>query len=328
VSENTTYNANGNYTATVLAVSLVGNASTQIGITVSGGNTSRGWLNAYASPTYGSAPLNVTFWGNDSAGIAPTWSFGAGNATNSTTAVGWVVSFVYTSPGLYLATATVNASGTPLVWSTWINVTSATPPPPPPPPAPNVTGILIAAAVGIGGNPLAVQFVVIGSMNWSELANASWTFGDGASATGAFLNYTYPGAGFYQVNVSVSIGGGHADTASVWLAVGSGGSSGNGSNGSGSGGGSGGSGGNGGGSGGPGGNGSGNQSGNNSGGNTSNPRDPHTSGGPGTSVNDAGYAIAGLGPLGSVLVYLGLGICAGLVGTHLIRERRKGGRPN
>ncbi len=164
---------------------------------------------AAANPTSGKAALKVDFNGSGSnvpAGGSPNmyvWDFGDGYA-----AVGINVSYMYTTPGRYLARLTINDKVNPIATAT-VPIT--------------VYGSPTAAATATptsGNAPLTVVFNAAGSSDplGDELTYA-WAFGDGQTGTGPTVSHTYATNGKYTATLTVTAGGDAARTATKTLAV-------------------------------------------------------------------------------------------------------------
>ena len=116
------------------------------------------------------------------------WSFGDG-----TGASGPQASHVYTHTGLYTLTLTVTANnGLTDTASALVNV--ATP-----------TLAVMTTTPSRGYLPLSVAFDGTGSVtNWDRTLSYEWTFGDGATATGATATHVYTTPGVYNPSLKVT----------------------------------------------------------------------------------------------------------------------------
>lgn len=100
--------------------------------------------------------------------------------------------------------------------------TGGTTPPPPPPPAPvNQPPVAKISAVPLTGNaPLSVAFNGTGSTDSDgTVASYAWNFGNGATATGATVSYTYNSVGTYNTVLTVTDNAGAQSSASVSINV-------------------------------------------------------------------------------------------------------------
>ena len=154
-----------------------------------------------ATPSTGTAPLDVTFNGDNSTGTITQyhWQFGDG----SSTADGVRTTHQFTSAGEFTATLTVtddagNTSSTEYT----ITVSGGAPDNSPP-------IAVIAATSTVGDSPLSVTFDGSGSSDPDgDTLTYSWNFGDGDSKSGSAPSAThiYTNAGTYQATLTVSDG--------------------------------------------------------------------------------------------------------------------------
>lgn len=151
---------------------------------------------ADASPASGEAPLAVQFSGArsyDSDGniITYDWDFGDG-----TTGTGSPVSHTYSAAGAYTASLVVT-DNTGLQGATTVDVNVL---------AANVLPVAAISADPVSGYaPLTVSFDGSGSTDSDgTIASYAWSFGDGATATGAAVQHTFTSIGSFIVKLTVT----------------------------------------------------------------------------------------------------------------------------
>lgn len=151
-----TYNASGNYPATLTVF-----ATTRDGQTISSAATCPVdvapplSVSCEATPTSGNAPLAVSFTGTaNEAGVSWSWSFGDGG----TSATGPATSHTYNSAGNFAATVTVTAADGATASASCPQIVVQTPPPPP-----DLDCVFDApASLGVGGgNQLEIVPIVV-----------------------------------------------------------------------------------------------------------------------------------------------------------------------
>jgi len=149
-----------------------------------------------ASPTYGSAPLNVQFT-NTSTGSPESylWDFGDG-----TTATEKNPAHLYTTAGTYIVSLTVTDNGVSntVVKSGFIQVLG------------DFDAAFIASSQ-IGNVPMEVLFTDISTGNPTSWA---WNFGDGNTSAEQNPTHIYTEAGIYTVSLTISDGS-NEDTESI-----------------------------------------------------------------------------------------------------------------
>jgi len=153
-----------------------------------------------AEPTTGSAPLTVQFNGTgsfdaDGTIVSYEWSFG-----NGATATGSTAGYTYTTPGTYLATLAVTDNrGAKYSQAVWVTVSPGST-------AANRPPVASASATPqSGAAPLPVTFSAAGSWDPDgSLVSYAWTFGDGATGTGAVVGHTYSTPGIYVATLTVT----------------------------------------------------------------------------------------------------------------------------
>lgn len=158
---------------------------------------------AAATPTSGSAPLQVVFNGTASGGLPPfswSWTFGDGGTSTLENP-----SHTYTQDGLYQVVLNVTDTGGNYATSTlWITVGfSAT----------------IQASPTSGFGPLDVDFTSTVSGGTAPYTYA-WNFGDGSTSTAANPSHTFASGGKYGVVLNVTDSAAStASTAILWITV-------------------------------------------------------------------------------------------------------------
>ena len=149
---------------------------------------------ATATPVGGAIPLGVTLSETPTGGTAPytaTWMFGDGSV-----GAGASVSHSYTVNGNYEATVYVSdAGGLVGTATTAVTATGAAGAP--------LTARLVETPSS-GTPPLNVTASVSVSGGTGPYGSPSWSFGDGASASGQVAGHQYTKLGHYNVTVSVA----------------------------------------------------------------------------------------------------------------------------
>ncbi len=154
-----------------------------------------------ATPSSGTAPLDVTLNGGDSTGTITQyhWQFGDG----SSPADGIHVTHRFTSAGTYTIELTVtDDAGNTSSTEYSITVSGGSPVNSPP-------VAIIAATSTVGDSPLSVTFDGSGSSDPDgDALTYTWNFGDGGSNSGSASSAThiYTNAGTYQATLTVSDG--------------------------------------------------------------------------------------------------------------------------
>ena len=204
------YNTAGTYTVRLTVIDNEGGygATTQtIQVTARGGENIAPNASFTASPTSGAVPVAVHF---DAAGssdpdgsiVSYGWVFGDGNAGSGVTTF-----HTYHNTGTYTARLTVtdNAGATGSATQI-IQVTAA--------PIPAGPRAVLAASPTSGTAPLTVSFDGSGSSaGEGSIVLYSWSFGDGASGSGATIAHTYTSSGTYTVRLTVTDSGNATDSA-------------------------------------------------------------------------------------------------------------------
>lgn len=186
---------------------LTASASVTVSVLNSSTNSSFA-LSVSATPSFGCAPLNVSFQATATGGSSPynyAWTFGDG-----TTGRGNPVSHTYASSGAFTATVTASDSSGQTAWaSTLISVNSTCGGGGGGGGGNNSTALEvgISADPAYGPAPLPVSFVASASGGQAPFTYA-WSFGDGSTGTSARADHTYSAAGNYVATVTVTDAGG------------------------------------------------------------------------------------------------------------------------
>ncbi len=134
---------------------------------------------------------SVYFSNGNSSGVIPgatsTWAFGDGSPNGS----GSTVTHVYSTPGNYVATLTINNNITPACISTKTAI---------------VTSCLMSATVSANTNTNGIASFTLASPGSTTGTNYFWNFGDGGTynatgSAGVNATHTYVATGFYNVTV-------------------------------------------------------------------------------------------------------------------------------
>ncbi|UJH69314.1 PKD domain-containing protein [Muricauda sp. SCSIO 65647] len=166
---------------------------------------------ATANPTEGDAPLPVIFDGSgstDDVGIVSYfWDFKDGTTSNEINPV-----TTFDIAGTYEVELTVTDGGG-LMNTTTITITVNEP-------AGNEVPEAVASATPDSGNaPLEVMFTGSNSTDDVGIVSYAWDFGDGGTSAEADPVYTFNTAGTYEVELTVTDGGGLTDTDTVTIQV-------------------------------------------------------------------------------------------------------------
>ena len=166
-------------------------------------------VSASAHPASGSAPLTVDLsaYAYDPDGwiVSSYWDFGDGGYSYDLYS-----SHTYYSPGSYLATVYVSDDqGYSASSSVWIDVTGGGGNQPP--------QVSASASPLAGTAPLNVTLNAGGSDPDGFIASWTWSFGDGAGASGPTVFHTYGSPGNYVASVTVTDDQGASATA--WIAI-------------------------------------------------------------------------------------------------------------
>src|SRR5208283_685730 len=159
-----------------------------------------------ASPTSGTAPLEVTFT-DESTGSPASWSWDFGDGNTSTLEN---PTYTYANDGTYSVTLTEdNSLGTNATTMTGYVVVGST--------APVAS---FTESYTTGAAPLTVQFT---DQSTESPTLWEWSFGDGSTGTAENPSHTYTAAGTYTVTLTATnTEGSSTNTASQTISVGSG----------------------------------------------------------------------------------------------------------
>jgi len=208
-----TYNAAGNYTATLIVIDNVGARDTSV-VTIAVGEPNDLPIASFVfSPSTGETPLTVTFnasASNDPDGTIESyeWNFGdGGNGTGRVTthnflrAGTFTVNLVVTDNRGEVGTLSRQITILPGNQSPIASYTTNPNPP-------------------VGDAPLTVVFNGSGSSDPDgTIQNYSWNFGDGTTATGVNTTHTYPNAGTFVSTLTVRDNDGATGVASIVITV-------------------------------------------------------------------------------------------------------------
>jgi PKD repeat protein len=166
-------------------------------------------LSINATPTNGTAPLNVSFSSNISGGCAPyeiQWQFGDGGQSLARSP-----HHTYGSAGSFDVNAEVSdSSNQEREAELTISVAGGAGPP----------TISVAADPPSGGAPLATLFWAnVTGGNLGQDLSIRWDFGDGGNGTGTPIPYVYRAAGNYTATATVFSEGSPVGDASVPIEV-------------------------------------------------------------------------------------------------------------
>lgn len=139
---------------------------------------------------------------DDNTPLSFAWSFGDGASTT-----GAKPSHAYAAAGTFTVKLTVtDAQGLAGAQSTTTATIAAAPPPPPPPPPPNQAPTARPGGpyTGTAGTAVAFDGSASSDPDNNTPLTYAWSFGDGASATGAKPSHGYAGAASYTVKLTVT----------------------------------------------------------------------------------------------------------------------------
>lgn len=163
--------------------------------------------------TTGDAPLDVAFDASlssdpDGDTLSYNWNFGDGS-----TGTGVIVSYIYDTPGSYIASLTVtDGKGGSAQKTQTISVTSTEVNTPP------VASFTASALSGVA--PFTLSFDGSASSDADgDALSYSWDFADGNVGSGAIVSNTFVTSGTYSVLLTVSDGKGGLDTTSASIIV-------------------------------------------------------------------------------------------------------------
>lgn len=166
---------------------------------------------ATASVTAGYAPLTVPLDGSassdpDGAIVRYAWDFGDGQSSALP-----APSHIYSAAGTFPVTLTVTDNDG-LASSHCLTITVT---------FPNLPPTAVASATPASGTaPLTVTLSAAGSADPDgSIVSYAWSFGDGATGTGASVQHLYPSAGTYTARLTVTDNRGATGTAQVTIQV-------------------------------------------------------------------------------------------------------------
>ncbi len=160
---------------------------------------------AQASSLYGEPPMWVNFSGSATGGTPPypteTWEFGDGASSNGGSAAHW-----YNSSGTFTVTFRVTDSAHASASATLLVVV-----------APPVT-VQATASTNGGAAPVNVSFSATATGGVAPYYFL-WSFGDGASGSGALASHVYSRVGTFVASVEALDSGGRTSTFNVSISV-------------------------------------------------------------------------------------------------------------
>lgn len=167
---------------------------------------------ASATPTTGTAPLNVNFTSTASSpnGLITSysWNFGDGTTGNGPSAA-----HTYNSVGTYTATLTVKDSANQTV-SKSVTITVN---------APATIGTPVARITATPASGVAPFATVLDASTSTTpngtITNYAWNFGDGTTGVGTRLTKTYSAAGNYTATLTVTDSAGKTAQSAIVIAV-------------------------------------------------------------------------------------------------------------
>ncbi len=155
----------------------------------------------------GENPLPVIFDATTSIGdiVSYEWIFGDGTTASSS-----MVGHTFSSGGNFTVTLKVTDS-TSVIDQATVSIDVATSSVINTPPT-----AAISSSLSVGTTPLSVEFDGLASTDSEGAINSyTWDYGDGGSASGAEVNYTYRTAGMFNAMLTVADQGGLSDTIST-----------------------------------------------------------------------------------------------------------------
>ncbi|NJB35376.1 PKD domain-containing protein [Croceivirga sp. JEA036] len=208
------YTETGEYTVTLIITDNVGlqNSATTVISVVEEGENLPPVAVITANPTSGQAPLPVIFNANNSTDedgliVAYAWEFGDGRTSTESNPV-----ITYNIPGSYQVSLTVtDDEGKQNTSTIEIEVTEAI----------NLNPIAdISINTQVGNAPLEIVLSGEGSTDDNDdIVGYVWDFGDGNTATGVNVAYTYPQVGEYTITLTVEDRAGLTGTAQINVEV-------------------------------------------------------------------------------------------------------------
>jgi len=207
ITDSHTYSTPGTYTVTLTVDDAVGNGPVSDTLTVTVIDVTPPVAEAGSDQTV-NEDTSVTFNGggsSDNAGIVSyQWNFGDGG-----TASGITVSHIYSNPGTYTVTLSVNdaAGNGPVSDTLTVTVIDVTPP------------VADAGPNQTVNEDTLVTFNGSGSGDNVGIVSYQWNFGDGGTASGIAVSHIYPTPGTYTVTLTVTDGAGLSDSDTLTLTV-------------------------------------------------------------------------------------------------------------
>jgi PKD repeat protein len=163
-----------------------------------------------ATPTTGTAPLNVAFVSNardpESQALTYSWNFGDGQSSTQASP-----SHIYQAPGTFTARLTVTDSAG-LTASATVAINANAPGNRPP-------TVSVNPSTTSGSEGMSVVFNTTASDPDGQVVSYNWDFGDGTTATVASPTHVYARAGVYTASVVVRDNGGATAGTQVTITV-------------------------------------------------------------------------------------------------------------
>ncbi len=209
---NHAYAADGTYNVLLTLQNNLGETnSTALQVVISTPTPGQPPTAVIQGPTTGQTGQDLTFDGSTSQASSPIqsydWNFG-----DNTTGSGALATHAYAQAGSYQVTLTVtDQSG--LSGNTTAQVVVTDPPAPNQPPQ----AVIVGPTTFDAGQP--VTFDGSSSTPAGAIVNYQWDFGDGTTANGPTVNYTYGMPGSYNVTLTVTDGSGQSSTATSPVTV-------------------------------------------------------------------------------------------------------------
>jgi PKD repeat protein len=209
---NHAYAADGTYNVLLTLENNLGEtSSTALQVVISAPAPGQPPTAVIQGPTTGQTGQDLTFDGSASQASSPIqsidWDFG-----DNTTGSGVLATHAYAQAGSYQITLTItDQSGQSGNTTSQVDVTD--PPPPNQPPQ----AIIVGPTTFDAGQP--VTFDGSSSTPAGAIVNYQWDFGDGTTATGPIVDYTFGTPGSYNVTLTVTDGSGQTSTATSAVTV-------------------------------------------------------------------------------------------------------------
>ncbi len=187
----------------------VGSGAGSIELPIAIGSSSTLQVSVSATPSYGTAPLEVAFQATVASGV-PTgynWTFGDGTYYNGTNVSASAPTHFYPYPGRVDVSVTVFEGLESGTASIEVHAVAS------------ALSADIHTSVVRGRAPLTVAFSSIVSGGTGTYINYSWSFGDGGSGSGSSIQYTYTRMGTFHAVLTVWDSGSASTTAGTWINV-------------------------------------------------------------------------------------------------------------